>query len=72
MTEIILILLGGLALFLYAVMNLSETVKEWAGERARDNIARFTKNIFSAIVVGIIATILLDSSTAVIIINANQ
>lgn len=69
MTEIILSLIGGLALFLYAVMNLSETVKEWAGERARDYIGRFTRNIFSAIVVGCLATILLDSSTAVIILT---
>jgi phosphate:Na+ symporter len=69
MAEIILTLLGGLALFLYAVMNLSETVKEWAGTRARDLIARFTKNVFTAIFVGLIATIILDSSTAVIILT---
>ena len=69
MAEIVLTLVGGLALFLYAVLNLSETVKEWAGIRARDLIARFTKNVFSAIVVGIVATIILDSSTAVIILT---
>ncbi len=39
------------------------------GGRARDLIARFTKNVFSAIVVGIVATIILDSSTAVIILT---
>jgi phosphate:Na+ symporter len=69
MAEIILSLAGGLALFLYAVLNLSETVKEWAGERARHAIARFTTNIISAIIVGCLATIVLDSSTAVIILT---
>lgn len=69
MTEIILTLVGGLAIFLYAVLNLSETVKDWAGARARDYIARFTTNVFSAIVVGCVATIALDSSTAVIILT---
>ena len=52
MTEIILSLIGGLALFLYAVVNLSETIKEWAGTQARDLTARFTKNVFTAIIVG--------------------
>jgi len=69
MTEIVLSLIGGLVLFLYAVLSLSETIKEWAGTRARDGIARLTKNIFSAIVVGIVATIILDSSSAVIILT---
>jgi len=67
--EIILTLAGGLVLFLYAVGNLSETVKEWAGDRARDFIARFTRNIFSAIAVGIVVTTVLDSSSAVIILT---
>lgn len=69
MLEIILTLVGGLVLFLYAVGNLSETVKEWAGDKARNFIARFTKNIFTAIVVGIVVTTVLDSSSAVIILT---
>jgi phosphate:Na+ symporter len=69
MTEIVLSLIGGLVLFLYAVMNLSETIKDWANESARVYIARFTGNIFSAIMVGLVATIVLDSSTAVIILT---
>jgi len=69
MLEIILTLVGGLVLFLYAVGNLSETVKEWAGDKARDFIARFTKNVFTAIVVGIVVTTVLDSSSAVIILT---
>lgn len=69
MLEIVLSLVGGLVLFLYAVSNLSETVKEWAGSRARDFIARFTRNVFTAIIVGIVATTILDSSSAVIILT---
>lgn len=69
MLEIVLTLIGGLVLFLYAVGNLSETVKEWAGDQARDFIARFTKNIFLAVIVGTLVTIVLDSSSAVIILT---
>lgn len=69
MLEIILTLVGGLVLFLYAVGNLSETVKEWAGDGARDFIARFTRNVFTAILVGIAVTTVLDSSSAVIILT---
>ncbi len=69
MFDIILTLIGGLVLFLYAVGSLSETVKEWAGDRARDFIARFTRNVFTAIVVGIVVTTVLDSSSAVIILT---
>lgn len=69
MLEIVLSLIGGLVLFLYAVGNLSETIKEWTGDKARDFIARFTKNIFTAIISGIVATTVLDSSSAVIILT---
>jgi len=69
MLEIILTLAGGLVLFLYAVGNLSETIKDWAGDRARDFIARFTRNVFTAIIVGIVVTTILDSSSAVIILT---
>ena len=69
MLEIILSLIGGLGLFLYAVLNLSETIREWAGSWSSDYIARFTKNVFTAIIVGIIVTTVLDSSSAVIILT---
>lgn len=69
MPEIVLTLIGGLVLFLYAVGNLSETIKEWAGDQARDFIARFTKNIFIAVLVGTVVTIIIDSSSAVIILT---
>lgn len=69
MLEIGLSLIGGLVLFLYAVSSLSDTVKDWAGDKAREFISRFTKNVFTAIISGLIATVILDSSSAVIILT---
>ena len=66
--EIILTLVGGLVLFLYGVGNLSEVIKEAADEKMKRIVVRFTSDIFSAIVVGTIATTILDSSSAVIIL----
>jgi phosphate:Na+ symporter len=69
MTEIILSILAGLVLFLFAVNSLSETIKVAVGERANKWILKFTSNTLSSITVGTIVTILLDSSSAVIIIT---
>ncbi len=65
--ETILIILGGLGLFLFAITNLSEALKDLLGEKAKKLLARFTRNVFSAIITGLIITMLLDSSSAVII-----
>jgi len=69
MHEIILSILAGLILFLFAVNNLSDTLKSILGERSKKWISKFTSNTFSSLLVGIIITILLDSSSAVIIIT---
>jgi phosphate:Na+ symporter len=67
--EIILTLVGGLVLFLYGVTNLSDSIKEVANDKMKKIVVRFTKNIFSAIVVGTVVTTILDSSSAVIILT---
>jgi phosphate:Na+ symporter len=67
--EIILILTGGLGLFLYAINNLGNTLKNLLGDKARHLLNKFTGNIFTAILSGTIITVLLDSSSAVIIIT---
>jgi phosphate:Na+ symporter len=67
--EILLSILGGLGLFLYAVNNLSKVLKDLLGERTRLLMEKLVSNIFSAIVTGTIITILLDSSSAVIILT---
>lgn len=69
MSEIILSILAGLVLFLYAVSSLSETLTDAIGDKAAKWIHRFTSNIFSSLMVGIVATTILDSSSAVIIIT---
>lgn len=69
MTEIVLSIIAGLVLFLFAVHNLSGTIKDVVGSRANQWIIRFTSNTFSSLVVGILITALLDSSSAVIIIT---
>ncbi|MBP6302210.1 MAG: Na/Pi cotransporter family protein [Bacteroidia bacterium] len=69
MTEIILSIIAGLVLFLFAVSSLSDTLQSILGAKATSLIQRFTSNVFSSLVVGTIATTLLDSSSAVIIIT---
>ncbi|MEJ7558456.1 MAG: Na/Pi symporter [Pedobacter sp.] len=67
--EIILMVLGGLGLFLFAINNLSDTLKELLGDKAKKWLGYFTKNVFTAILTGIVITTILDSSSAVIIMT---
>jgi phosphate:Na+ symporter len=67
--EIILLALGGLGLFLFAINNLSSLLKSLLGKQARKWLGYCTKNIFAAILTGCLVTILLDSSSAVIIMT---
>lgn len=67
--EVILTILGGLGLFLFAVTSLSKVLNGLLSERTRLLIGKFVSNIFSAIITGTIVTILLDSSSAVIILT---
>ena len=62
--ETILLILGGLCLFLYALSNLSDSLKNILGDRAKKLLSRFTHNIYTGILTGIIITIILDSSGA--------
>lgn len=62
-------LLGGIVLFLYAISKLSEYIREWADDKMKDFIAKFTRNVFTAILTGIVVTVLLKSSSAAIIIT---
>lgn len=69
MFEIILSVLAGLALFLYAVNSLSETMKSLVGSKSNRLLKRFTKNLLMSVITGLITTIILDSSSAVIILT---
>jgi phosphate:Na+ symporter len=65
--ETLLIILGGLGLFLYALSHMSEVLRELLGDRAKKVIGSCTRNAFTALLTGIAITLLLDSSSAVII-----
>jgi phosphate:Na+ symporter len=69
MTEVLLLIIAGLVLFLYAVNNLSASIQSIIGNKANGWIQKFTSNTFSSLLVGIVVTTLLDSSSAVIIIT---
>ncbi|HAT81726.1 MAG TPA: Na/Pi cotransporter family protein [Flavobacterium sp.] len=69
MTEILLSIIAGLVLFLYAVNSLSESIQLIVGENAKKWIQKFTSTTFSSVLVGMVVTTLLDSSSAVIIIT---
>jgi len=66
--EILLAVLGGLGLFLYAISHLSDAMKELLGDRAKEILGKCTNNLFTAILTGTLVTLILDSSSAVIII----
>lgn len=69
MSGILLSIIAGLVLFLFAVSSLSDTLNKAIGQGASLWIKRFTSNTFSSLAVGIVATTILDSSSAVIIIT---
>ena len=68
MNEILPFVIGGLALFLYAITRLSEVMKDLFSENAKNVIEKYTSNIFMSILIGTILTVILDSSSAVIIL----
>ncbi len=69
MEEIAPLLLGGLILFLFAITQLSEVMRGVFTKKAEFAIQKYTKNIFSGILIGAVLTIALDSSSAVIILT---
>lgn len=69
MLEIILSVIAGLVLFMFAVTNLSSTMQLAIGEKVNKWIQKFTSNTISSLIVGAIATAMLSSSSAVIIIT---
>jgi phosphate:Na+ symporter len=66
--EIVLLVLGGLGLFLYAVNSLSTTLQELLGSKTKEFLGKCTGNLFTSILTGVVITVLLDSSSAVIIL----
>jgi phosphate:Na+ symporter len=60
---IILGLLGGLALFLFGMEQMSDALKAVAGERMKDILARLTLNRFMGVATGAFITAVIQSSS---------
>lgn len=67
MNQLLPYLLGGIALFLYAIYQLSGSLGSIFSVKAKDILKKYTGNIFVSILIGTVLTIILDSSSAVII-----
>ncbi len=66
----ILSLLGGLAMFLYGMRLMGESLKENASGTFKAVMEKVTDNAFKAFVLGIAVTALIQSSTATIVITS--
>lgn len=68
MTENILYILGGVAIFLYGIELMGEGLKKSAGNKIRAIIEKTTNTPFKGILVGILLTGLLQSSSGVTVL----
>ena len=57
-------LLGGVGLFLYGMSMMSSGLKQAAGDKLRSILEKATANHFVAVVVGVLVTLLVQSSSA--------
>ncbi len=70
MTNSILpLFLGGLILFIFSISQLSAALEGFFAGKAKVYIDRFTNNVWRSLLAGILATALMGSSSAVIIIT---
>lgn len=69
MTAIVLQVIAGLALFLFALTGLSSNLESLAGEKMKAWLDRFTNNVFKGIISGLLITAALQSSSAVVIMT---
>jgi len=67
----IFLVLGGLGLFLFGMKMMANGLEQVAGDRMHGVLQRATSNRFLAVTVGIIATITINSSTAVTIMTVS-
>jgi phosphate:Na+ symporter len=68
MVQVALNIVAGIILFLYAINHLSDTISSVMGARVQYWLQRFTSTNAMALLTGLVATTILDSSSAVIII----
>ncbi|WP_431030421.1 Na/Pi cotransporter family protein [Lysinibacillus sp. LZ02] len=61
--------LGGLGLFLFAIKFMGDGLQKAAGDRLRDILDKFTTNPLMGVLVGIIVTVLIQSSSGTTVIT---
>lgn len=69
MKELIFGLIGGTALLMYGVDKMGEGLENAAGDSMRKILTVLTGNVFSAFIVGIVTTVLVQSSTAITVLT---
>ncbi len=62
-------ILGGFGLFMFGISFMGDGLKSVAGDQLRDYIDKYTSSTFSAVIIGIILTIIMQSSSASIAIT---
>ncbi|MCG7345127.1 Na/Pi cotransporter family protein [Sporosarcina sp. ACRSL] len=67
--EVIFQFAGGLGIFLFAIKYMGDGLQKAAGDRLRSILDRFTTNPFMGVLVGIIVTVLLQSSSGTTVIT---
>jgi phosphate:Na+ symporter len=67
-TEMIFQFIGGLGIFLFSINFMGNALQKAAGDRLRDILDRFTTNPFMGVLVGVVVTILIQSSSGTTVI----
>ncbi len=67
--EMLFQFLGGLGIFLFAIKYMGDGLQRAAGDRLRDILDRFTTNPFMGVLVGIVVTVLIQSSSGTTVIT---
>lgn len=67
--EMIFQFLGGLGIFLFAIKYMGDGLQKAAGNRLRDILDKFTTNPFMGVLVGIVVTVLIQSSSGTTVIT---
>ncbi|ALS74201.1 sodium-dependent phosphate transporter [Planococcus rifietoensis] len=66
--ELLFTFFGGLGIFLFSIKYMGDALQKAAGDKLRDILDRFTTNPFMGVLVGIIVTILIQSSSGTTVI----
>ncbi|HSI66491.1 MAG TPA: Na/Pi cotransporter family protein [Planococcus sp. (in: firmicutes)] len=66
--EILFTFIGGLGIFLFSIKFMGDALQKSAGDKLRDILDKFTTNPFMGVLVGIVVTILIQSSTGTTVI----